>query len=146
MADDFIAHLQDLFAPLGRVQARSMFGGHGLYFDGLMFAIVLDGALYLKVDEQTRPAFSAAGCHPFVYMGQKKPIEMSYWSVPEEAMETAQDMRPWAQRAMGAALRKANAPKAKRGAKAAKTISPGKAPAKKSIKKASTKQAVKPKK
>jgi DNA transformation protein len=116
MADDFIAHLQDLFAPLGRVQAKRMFGGHGLYFDGLIFGLVIEGVLYLKVDEETKAAFTEAACQPFVYMGQKKPVTVNYWTVPEEAMETAQDMRPWAQRAMGAALRKANAPKAKRAA------------------------------
>jgi len=114
VTDDFIAHLQDLFASVGAVQARRMFGGHGLYFDGLMFGLVIEGVLYLKVDDGNREAFTAAGCSPFVYLGQKKPITVSYWTVPEEAMETPQDMRPWAQRGIAAALRKANAPRKSR--------------------------------
>jgi len=114
MADDFIAHLQDLLAPLGRVQSKRMFGGHGLYFDELIFGLVIEGVLYLKVDDETKAAFAEAGCEPFVYLGQKKPITVNYWTVPEEAMDTPQEMRPWAQRAMGAALRKANAVKPKR--------------------------------
>ena len=31
---------------------------------------------------------------------------MSYWSAPEEAMDSPDDMRPWARRAIAAALRK----------------------------------------
>ena len=117
MGDDLIEHLRDLFAPLGRLTARKMFGGYGLYVDGLIFGIVIEGSVCLKVDEKTKDQFAAAGCAPFVYRGQKEPIVMSYWSVPEEAMESPQDMLPWARLALGAALRKANAPKKKRAAR-----------------------------
>src|SRR5690349_21819448 len=111
MSDDLIEHLRDLFKPLGPIVARKMFGGYGLYHDGLIFGIVIEGSVCLKVDEQTRDRFTAAGCAPFVYRGQQEPITMSYWSVPEEAMESPQDMLPWARLALGAALRKANSPK-----------------------------------
>jgi DNA transformation protein len=106
---DFVAYLLELLQPVGRVSARRMFGGHGLYGDGLMFALVFDGRLYLKVDDGSKDAFVAAGCEPFVYQGQEKPIEMSYWTVPESALESSDDMAPWARLAMAAALRKANA-------------------------------------
>lgn len=109
--DAFLQHLRDLFAPLGRVSARGMFGGHGLYLDGVIFGIVIDDRVCLKVDAQTEPAFRAAGCAPFVYRGQQRPITMSYWSVPDEAMESPQDMLPWARLALAAALRKAKAPR-----------------------------------
>jgi len=110
---DFVAYVLELLNPLGRCSARRMFGGHGLYGDGLMFALVFDGRLYLKVDALSKPDFVAAGCEPFVYSGQNKPIEMSYWTAPEAALESAEDMAPWARRAQAAALRKANAkPKA----------------------------------
>lgn len=111
MSADFIAHLQDLFAPLGPISARAMFGGHGIYHDGVIIGIVIDDELYLKTDDQTRPQFEAAGCAPFVYEGQKQPITTSYWSLPEPAMDSPQAMLPWAKLALAAALRKANAPK-----------------------------------
>jgi DNA transformation protein len=114
---DFVAYVLELLQPLARCSARRMFGGYGLYGDGLMFALVFDGRLYLKVDEMTKPDFVAAGCAPFVYEGQEKPIEMSYWTVPESALESHEDMTPWARRAFAAALRKANArPVAKKSA------------------------------
>ena len=106
MSTDFIAHLHDLFAALGPISTRAMFGGHGVYFDGLIIGIVIDDALYLKTDDQTRANFEAAGCVPFIYTGQQQPITMSYWSLPEDAMESPQAMLPWAKLAFEAALRK----------------------------------------
>jgi DNA transformation protein len=117
MSDDLIEHLRDLFAPLGSISARKMFGGYGLYLDGLIFGIVIEGSVCLKVDDETKQRFLAAGCAPFVYRGQKEPITMSYWSVPEEAMESPQDMLPWARLALGAAMRKANTPKKRKAAR-----------------------------
>lgn len=105
---DFVAYVLELLPP-GRCSARKMFGGYGIYDDGLMFALVFDGRMYLKVDELNKPEFAAAGSAPFVYEGQNKPIEMSYWTVPETALESSEDMAPWARRAQAAALRKANA-------------------------------------
>lgn len=117
MNDDaeFVAYVLELLQPFGRCSARKMFGGYGIYADGLMFALVFDGRLFLKVDDQTKPEFVAAGCTPFVYHGQRTPIEMSYWTVPESALESAEEMTPWARRALAAALRKANAAPVKSG-------------------------------
>jgi DNA transformation protein len=115
--DGFIAFLHELLEPLGAVTSRGMFGGHGVYVDGLFIAIVIDGRLYLKVDDETKAAFVAAGSAPFVYEGQKKPIEMSYWNAPEEALDSPDQMRPWAKMAIAAALRKPAVKAAKKSAK-----------------------------
>jgi DNA transformation protein len=134
VSEAFIAHLRDLASGFGALSARSMFGGHGVYHDGVMIALVIDEAVYLKVDPQTEPRFRAAGCEPFVYTRQRKPIELSFWSVPESAMDSPQDMKPWLALAYQAALRKANAaPPKKAGAKktAAKKAAAKKAAAKK---------------
>ncbi|HET9485349.1 MAG TPA: TfoX/Sxy family protein, partial [Xanthomonadales bacterium] len=95
------------------VTVRAMFGGHGIYRDGTIFAIAIGDALYLKADEQTRDAFAAAGSTPFVYAGGKTPVTMSYWSVPDAAIDSPQDLLPWAKLAWAAALRKPK-PKPKR--------------------------------
>jgi len=106
MTAAFLAHLHDLFDDAGVVTTRAMFGGHGVYLDGLIVGIVIDEALYLKTDATTRSRFEAAGSAPFVYTGQQKPIETSYWSAPDEALESARAMRPWVELAQAAALRK----------------------------------------
>ncbi|MEO8671581.1 MAG: TfoX/Sxy family protein [Tahibacter sp.] len=120
----FLEFLEELFAGLGHVRTRRMFGGHGVYFDGIMIALVADTRLFLKVDEVTKPDFLTAGCTPFVYEGGGRRIEMSYWSAPESAMDVADEMTPWARRAYAAALRKANAPAASRKRKPKKIPKP----------------------
>ncbi len=105
MRADLVSHCLELLAPLGAVRAKRMFGGHGLYIDELFVALIAFERLYLKVDAQTQPAFSAAGCEPFVYDGKGKPVTMSYWTVPAEAMESPHLMVPWARQAIAAALR-----------------------------------------
>ena len=100
-----VDHCLELLAPLGAVRAKRMFGGHGLYCDELFFALIAADRLYLKVDAETRAAFEAAGCEPFVYSAKTGATAMSYWSVPAEAMESAALMQPWARQALAAALR-----------------------------------------
>jgi DNA transformation protein and related proteins len=123
--DGFIDYLHELLGPLGTLTARRMFGGHGLYLDGLFIAIVADGRLFLKADAETVPAFIAADCAPFSIVHKGRPLEMSYWSVPDSAMDTSEDMAPWAKLAVAAALRK---PAVKKPAKSAKKKAAPKAP------------------
>jgi DNA transformation protein len=102
--DDFVDLCLELLAPVGAVRVRRMLGGHGLYVDDLFCALVARDGLYLKVDANTRPRFEATGGAPFAYLGQGKPVTMSYWSVPAEAMDSPALMQPWAQLAVQAAL------------------------------------------
>ena len=105
MSQALVDHCLELLAPLGAVRAKRMFGGHGLYVDELFIALIAFERLYLKVDAQTQPTFQAASCEPFVYDAKGKPITMSYWTVPAEAMESPHLMEPWARQAIAAALR-----------------------------------------
>ncbi len=105
--DEDIAWFCELLAPLGRISARRMFGGAGLYADGLIVGLEVDGALYLKTDAVSHQAFADAGGHPFVYDAKGKPITMSDWTPPEEPMDSPEAMRPWARLAREAALRSA---------------------------------------
>jgi DNA transformation protein len=103
--DEFLAHALELLAPLGRVAARSMFGGHGLYCDGLFFGIVLDGTLYLKADARNRGEFERAGSEIFSYSRKGKRATLNFFRAPEEAMDSPHLMLPWARSAVAAALR-----------------------------------------
>jgi DNA transformation protein len=104
-ANEFASHCLELLAPLGAARSKRMFGGYGLYVDDLFIALIAFERLYLKVDAQTRAAFEAAGCEPFVYDGKGKSVTMSYFTAPEQAIESAHEMLPWARLAFGAALR-----------------------------------------
>ena len=103
---EFVAYVLELLAPLGHARSRRMFGGYGIYVDDLMVALIAYERLYLKIDDQTRPVFEAAGCEPFTYQTAKgDAYAMSYWSAPADALESGDEMRPWARRAIEAALR-----------------------------------------
>jgi len=113
--NEFVAHCMELLSSIGRVRTRRMFGGHGFYVDELFVALVFSERLYLKVDAQTRPAFEAATCVPFVYDSAGQAVSLGYFSAPEEAMESPALMQPWARLALAAALRaRATKPRAAR--------------------------------
>lgn len=104
--DEFADYVVELLAPLGAVTARRMFGGHGIYTDGLMFALIADQVLYFKGDEATQGKFESAGSKPFVYTSRNRRVTLGYWSAPEDAMESPALALPWARLALDAALRK----------------------------------------
>src|SRR5215831_10320780 len=104
--DAFANHCAELFAGLGPVRVKRMFGGHGIYVDDLFIAIVTGETLYLKADDETASRFEKAGCTAFSYEAKgKKRVSLNYWSAPAEALESPALMRPWAALAMQAALR-----------------------------------------
>jgi DNA transformation protein len=102
---DFIDYLLELLAPLKNVRSREMFGGYGIFKEDLMFGLVADEVLYLKVDQETIPGYEAQGLGPFVYEKKGKKMAMSYYQAPEEAMDSSSDLCEWAERAYRAALR-----------------------------------------
>jgi len=126
---DFVAHALDLLDLVGPVTARAMFGGHGIYARGIMFALVDDDELFLKADDPCRPRFLEAGCRPWSFPGPDGPTPGSYWRPPDEAHEDAEAMRPWAELALGAALRKAAAKAARPRRRVRAASAEGKAPA-----------------
>jgi DNA transformation protein len=101
--DAFAAYCAELLGAVGQVRIQRMFGGHGLYLDDLFVALVADEVLYLKVHDDTRAAFEAAGCTPFVYTSRRRPVNMSFWSAPDESMDSPAAMAPWARLALQAA-------------------------------------------
>jgi DNA transformation protein len=98
-------HLLDLFARMGEIQVRRMFGGYGVFRDGLMFALVSDEALYLKADPETRRFFEERGLPQFTYEKKGKRIGMSYFLAPDEIFDDPREAAVWGERAIQAALR-----------------------------------------
>ena len=101
----FADHILDLLAPWRQVTARRMFGGHGLYHAGVMFALIADGQLYLKVDDESRTDFVAAGLPPFAYEARGRRVSLSYHRAPDAMLDEPEVARTWAERGWQAALR-----------------------------------------
>lgn len=80
-----------------------MFGGVGIYANGLFFALIDDDVLYLKGDEALKPLYEDAGSQAFDPSGEGKP--MAYWSAPVEALDDQDILLDWARRALEVAAR-----------------------------------------
>lgn len=103
----FIELLKDSMRGFGPVNVRRMFGGAGVYADGVMFGLIAEDTLYLKGDVETKRDFEAEGLGPFVYEGRGRKIAMSYWRAPERLLDDPDEMVAWARTALGAARRAA---------------------------------------
>ncbi|MFG1464624.1 TfoX/Sxy family protein [Xanthobacter sp. DSM 24535] len=114
--------IRDVFAPFGPVQVRRMFGGAGIYADDAMFALEAGGELYLKADPAFARDLEARGSVPFSYEAKGKRTIMSYWKVPEAALDDGEDLADLASRALeiARAARRARPPANRRRALAAK--------------------------
>ena len=111
---EFLEFLAEQMADFGPVSVRRMFGGAGIFRDGLMFALVIGEVLYLKADAQTQPAFEAEGLDPFTYATKNHPrTVMSYWRAPARCLDDSDAMTEWCRDAFAVALRSAK-PKAPR--------------------------------
>ena|SRR5271166_735467 len=101
--------LKDLFKPFGEVAVKRMFGGAGIYAEGLCFAIEHGGEVFLKVDAFSQADFAAAGSSPFIYVARGKPMPTSFWRLPAIAHDEADELIRWASLGLEAAKRAAEA-------------------------------------
>jgi DNA transformation protein len=105
---EFLEFIAEQMAEFGPVSVRRMFGGAGIFRDGLMFALIVGEDLYLKADAQTQPAFEAEGLGPFIYATKNHPrTVMSYWRAPARCLDDSDEMTKWCRDAFAVALRSA---------------------------------------
>lgn len=101
----FAEFVVELLEPFGGVGARRMFGGVGLFRDGVMFSLIADDTLFLKADDENRPRFEAAGMGRFVYRRAGGDVALSYYAAPPHLFDDAEELCVWARDAYQAALR-----------------------------------------
>jgi DNA transformation protein len=100
----FIEYVMEQLEALGSVRAKKMFGGLGLFSDDLMFAIVVDNTLYLKVDAESRPEYESMALEPFAYQRNQKLVTLrSFYAAPADSLDDTELLCRWATRAIEAA-------------------------------------------
>ena len=62
-----------------------MFGGHRIFCDSVMFALIADDVLYLKIDDETKPDFTVAGSEPFLFEKAGKQVARFHMTPPDAA-------------------------------------------------------------
>lgn len=95
--DSFKDFVLDQLAGLPGVTCRAMFGGFGLYKGPVFFGIIHKGRLYFKTDEASRADYRERGMQPF--RPNRKQTLKSYYEVPVDVTEDAEQLAAWATRA-----------------------------------------------
>lgn len=98
MKNEFVNYVLDLLSPHGNIRARAMFGGYGIYKDGIIAGIIIQDELYFKADKESATDYEAAGSRPFSYLSNGKMVKMSYWLVPLDIMEDEKLIGEWLER------------------------------------------------
>lgn len=99
------AYIEDLFSPFANVQCKRMFGGIGIFRDGLMFALEADGVIYMKVDEHNADDFNVEELPAFTFESKRGAITLSYRQLSEGAFDDEDVLVRFARGAFDAALR-----------------------------------------
>lgn len=124
VSSDYLAYVVEQLAQTGKVSTRRMFGGIGVYCEGVFFGLIDDDVFYLKVDAANRQDYLERHCQAFKPMARDpNAYSMNYFAVPQEVLEDADELRSWARKsiaiAAAAKLRALN-PIPKRGKRAKK--------------------------
>jgi DNA transformation protein len=118
VSSDYLQYVLEQLAQLPRVTSRRMFGGVGLYSDGVFFGILDNDTVFFKVDESTRERYVLRGCEAFRPYKDRPEVSMSYFQVPADVLEDADELVPWARAAVRVAAASADTkrPAKKKGA------------------------------
>jgi len=96
--ESFKDFVLDQLQDLDGVEARRMFGGHGLCQDETFFGIIHKGRLYFKTDEHTVATYRKIKMKPF--RPNPKQTLRSYYQVPVEIIEDGDRLGAWAEAAI----------------------------------------------
>jgi DNA transformation protein len=98
--------IRELFSAFGPVEVRRLFGGAGIYADGMMFGLVHDGVIYLKVDEESAAAYEREQLEPFSYSRRGERASLtSYRRMPDRLYDDPDELATWARDALAAVQR-----------------------------------------
>ena len=113
VSEEYLDYVVDQLGCVGEIAAKKMFGGVGLYHEGLFFGLIASDVLYFKVDDENRPDYETACARPFQPYGEES-YSMSYYEVPVDVLEDVDQLRTWTRGAVAAAARKASSHKRKK--------------------------------
>ncbi len=121
LSQEYREHIRDLFAGLGPVDVKRMFGGAGVYLDDACFALIVDEVVFMRGDDTLGPVYEDAGSEQWVYENAKRgPVAMPYWTLPESAQDDPDEAADWARRSLVPAEKAAAEKRATKARRAAK--------------------------
>lgn len=104
--DSDIAFALELLDEIEGIAVKRMFGGAGLYREGVMFALLAYGAIWLRADPAFAADLEALGSEGrFATKTGDRTAHLPYWRLPDGALDDPQQAAALARRASAAALR-----------------------------------------
>jgi DNA transformation protein len=99
---EFCEYVLDQLSEIDGLKAKAMFGGFGIYSEGIIFALIIgDGTLYFKVNDFNRPDFLEIGSKPFEYKNKNgKDVVMPYFEIPPHLLEDKEQILLWAKKSI----------------------------------------------
>ena len=91
--NSFHEYVKELFVGVGPVQIKRMFGGAGGYADGVMFLLLGNDTIHIKVDDALKIEL----------------LDLGYWRLPEHALDDPDEAAVWGRKALKIAKAKAAA-------------------------------------
>lgn len=104
--EDYLNYIVDQLSEFGNVDVKKMFGGIGLFHEGLMFGKIGGETFRLKVDDSNKSKYEEKGMKPFY--SEKKKKGMPYWEVPLEILEDRDKLKEWATESYQIAVKNKN--------------------------------------
>jgi DNA transformation protein and related proteins len=103
VSTQFLEYVLEQFASFTPVTSRRMFGGVGLYAEGLFFALIGDDTLYFKVDDSNRADYLERRSQPFRPFADDPTYSMNYFQLPEDVLEETSELREWTRKSLAIA-------------------------------------------
>ena len=95
MSSNYLEYVMEILASHGEMTSKPMFGGHGIYKNGVIVAFIAYDELYFKVDESNKSQYKDFDSEPFIFEAKGKKTAMSYWKVPMEILEDENQIGVW---------------------------------------------------
>ncbi len=104
VSEDYKSYIEEQFLAFGEVDFKKMFGGYGIFREGIMFAMISPGDIFrMRADDKNVGDYQKEGMQQFPSHGGKK--GMPYWDVPVHVLEDRNELKIWANNSFEAALR-----------------------------------------
>ncbi|MEQ9115735.1 MAG: TfoX/Sxy family protein [Rickettsiales bacterium] len=91
----YCEYIEELLSPYGDIKIKAMFGGYGIYMNGVIVGMIADDELYFKVDKSNQQQYEDLDSEPFGYDKDGKIVKMSYWKIPLDILEDEEQLPKW---------------------------------------------------
>jgi DNA transformation protein and related proteins len=100
----YLAYILEQLEGLGAVRSNRMFGGVGLYGDGLFFGLIDDDTVFFKTDGRNLGDYVSRDMPRFMPDPARPAATLGYYQVPADVIEDPETLVTWARKSVAVAL------------------------------------------